>query len=347
MFSHFEIIEYNSTKRKSNKNNKSVKKLGISKSQIFIGDNKNEYTELPIIYQLRNFPKAYPLFPINGKNNSLLNGEYHIEKMPMIIPNYKNYIIIHSRKHLYNLEHKTNDDYSTDISSNIYNIKNSDKIISNLNRNNYVSKENKNRYFVKNQLYKDKSYNIVLKKIYTKKNNSKSCRNLDTELNLKKEKHDKIVFSIFNNINYPKNNYDLEIFDFKTENSNNFTSKNNITNNNKEDKKNNINIDIMNQLKELNTKLKNRLDEFEEKQKNNQKNINYLLKKANHSNKSQENNKENNEDKSKDNLKNNIKNKKENVKIKPLGLYHRLAGGYNAQNFNVNRNMIIKDNKEN
>jgi len=265
----------------------------------------------------------------------------------MIIPKYKNNIINHSRKHLFNLEHKTNDDYSPDISNNIYNIKNSDKIISNLNRNNYVSKENKNRYFVKNQLYKDKSYNIVLKKIYTKKNNSQSCRNLDTDLNLKKKKHDKIVFSIFNNINYPKNNYDLEIFDFKTENSNNFTSQTNKINNNNEEKKNNINIDIMNQLKELNTKLKNRLDEFEEKQKNNQKNINYLLKKANHSNKSQENNKENNEDKSKDNLKNNIKNKKENVKTKPLGLYHRLAGGYNAQNFNVNRNMIIKDNKDN
>ena len=342
MFSHFEIIEYNSTKRKSNKNNKSVKKLGISKSQNFIGDNKNEYTELPIIYQLRNFPKAYPLFPINGKNNSLLNGEYHIEKMPMIIPNYKNNIINHSRKHLYNLEHKTNDDYSTDISSNIYNIKNSDKIISNLNRNNYVSKENKNRYFVKNQLYKDKSYNIVLKKIYTKKNNSQSCRNLDTDINLKKNKHDKIVFSIFNNINYPKNNYDLEIFDFKTENSNNFTSQK-ISN--KEEEKNNvnINIDIMNQLKELNTKLKNRLDKFEEEQKNNQKNINYLLKKANKSNKSQESN---NGEKNKDNIKNNQK-KNENIKVKPLGLYHRLAGGYNAQNFNVNRNMIIKDSTDN
>lgn len=261
--------------------------------------------------------------------------------MPIIIPNYNKNIINHSRKHLYNLEHKTNDDYSTDISSNIYNIKNSEKIISNLSRNNNVNKENK--YFVKNKLYKDESYNIVLKKIYTKKNNSKSCRNLETELRVKKDKHDKIIFSIFNNINYPKNNYDLEIFDFKTEiNKNSNLQNNKIKNSNKEEERNYINIDIMNQLKEFNTKLKNRLDKFEEEQKNNQKNINYLLKKANHSNKSQENN----EEKSKENLKDN-KKKNENIKVKPLGLYHRLAGGYNAQNFNVNRNMIIKDSTDN
>lgn len=261
--------------------------------------------------------------------------------MPIIIPNYNKNFINNSRKHLYNLEHKTNDDCSTDISSNIYNIKNSEKIISNLNRNNNVNKENK--YFVKNKLYKDKSYNIVLKKIYTQKNiNSKSCRNLETDLSVKKNKHDKIIFSIFNNVYYPKNNYDLEIFDFKTENSDNFTSQK-ISN--KEEEKNNvnINIDIMNQLKELNTKLKNRLDKFEEEQKNNQKNINYLLKKANKSNKSQESN---NGEKNKDNIKNNQK-KNENIKVKPLGLYHRLAGGYNAQNFNVNRNMIIKDSTDN
>ena len=148
-------------------------------------------------------------------------------------------------------------------------IQNNEKINSDFNRNN--NKINKVKYLIENRLYKDYSYNIISKKIYKDKNNLKSCRNLDTGLHLKKEKHDKIIFSIFNNAYYPKNNYDLEIFDFKIENTNDSTTKNNNQNNGEE--KNNINRDIMNQLKELRNKLKYRLDKIEKEQKNKQKDI--------------------------------------------------------------------------
>jgi len=98
----------------------------------------------------------------------------------------------------------------------------------------------------------------------------------------------------------------------------------------------------MNQLKELNNKLKNRLDKIEEEQKNKQKDIDYLLKRINNLNNSGNNNNENNKEVDKAQLKN-IKKKSKKMKVKPLGLYHRLAGGYKVDNFNVNRNMIIKN----
>ena len=218
-----------------------------------------------------------------------------------------------------------------------------------MDRNNYSNINNK--YLIENRLYRDNSYNIILKKIYTKKNNLQGCRNLHTDFHMKKDRHDEIIFSIFNNAYYPKNNYNLEIFDFKNEKRNNSTSQNykidNNNNNEEEEEKNNkINKDIVKQLKELGNQLINRLDKIEEEQKNKQKEINYLLKKANNKNKIKENNKE----KIKENLK--INNKKKNkkkdkkIKVKTLGLYHRLAGGYDVQNYNVNRNMIIKEIKK-
>ena len=98
----------------------------------------------------------------------------------------------------------------------------------------------------------------------------------------------------------------------------------------------------MKKLKEINNQLQNRLDKIEQDQKNKQKDINYLMKILNNN---KENNKEMNLEINKNNKKN-IKKKSKRKKVKPLGLYHRLAGGYQAQNFNVNSNMIIKNKDE-
>ena len=97
----------------------------------------------------------------------------------------------------------------------------------------------------------------------------------------------------------------------------------------------------MKKLKEMNNQLQNRLDKIEKDQKNKQKDINYLMKILNNNN-----NKENNKDMNLEINKKNIKKKSKRKKVKPLGLYHRLAGGYQAQNFNVNSNMIIKNKDE-
>jgi hypothetical protein len=247
-----------------------------------------------------------------------------------------NYIKI-KRNNIFNSNQKSNDVYPGNKSANIYNIEKSNEQLLHLKKRNYIEKDNK--YFVENKLYKDNAYNIISKKIYRTKSDVESCRNYETDLHLTTDKSNKIIFSIFNNAYYPKNNYDFEIFDFKTENKNNiqkYELKENFKNNAEEK---NANVKILKELKELNIRLKDRLDKIEEDQKNKQKDINYLLKKMknlnNHENK--ENNKVNNEEILK------VKKKSKRAKVKPLGLYHRLAGGYNVQNFNVNRNMIIKN----
>ena len=305
------------------KDNNSVKRFRLSKSQNDIHSNNNDYLELPKIKKLNKPHNVFPLIPFKNKNNSILNNNYHIENIPIIIPNYNKNKINNSTRHLNYSEHKTFDNNS--IRSNFYNI-------NKLKKRYYIEKDDK--YLVENRLYKDNSLNVILKKIYKERNDSESCKNLETDLHMVNENKNKIIFSIFNKADYPKNNYNYEIFDFKTE------KKNNI----KEEEKS-INIDIMKKLKEMNNKLQNRLDKIEEAQKNKQKDINYLMKKLN-SNNNKENNKENNQDMNleidKNNMKN-IKKKSKKKKIKPLGLYHRLAGGYQSQNFNVNRNMIMKN----
>jgi len=107
------------------------------------------------------------------------------------------------------------------------------------------------------------------------------CKNLETDLHAMNENKNKIIFSIYNKANYPKNDYNYEIFDFKTEKNNNI----------KEEEKS-INIDIMKKLKEMNNQLQNRLDKIEQDQKNKQKDINYLMKILNNNNNNKENNKD-------------------------------------------------------
>ena len=223
-----------------------------------------------------SYNNVFPLIPFKNKNNSILENNYHIENIPIIIPNYNKYKINNSTRHLNYSEHKTFDNNS----------------INKINKRYYIEQDNK--YLVENRLYKDNSLNVILKKIYKEKNESEICKNLETDLHAMNENKNKIIFSIYNKANYPKNNYNYEIFDFKTD------------------------------------------------QKNKQKDINYLMKILN-------NNKENNKDMNLEinkNNKKNIKKKSKKKKVKPLGLYHRLAGGYQAQNFNVNSNMIIKNKDE-
>ncbi len=325
------FIEFNSIKLQNSKDNNSVKRFRLSKSQNNINSNKIDYLELPKINKLSKFRNVFPLLPIKNFNNSIMNENYHIENIPIIIPNYNKYRINNSTRHLNESEHKTFDD----------NINNFSHFNGNMKQNNYIEQEDK--YLIENKLYKDKSLNIILRKIYKDRNGIESCRNLETDLHAINEKNNKIIFSIFNKADYPKNNYNFEIFDFKTKQKNKISNKDFSVN--KEEEKS-INIDIMKKLKEMNTKLKNRLDKIEEEQKNKQKDINYLMKKLNNFNNNKENTKENNLENNKIKL-NNIKKKSKRKKVKPLGLYHRLAGGYQSQNFNVNRNMIIKNKDDN
>ena len=299
------------------KDNNSVKRFRLSKSQNDIHCINNNYLELPKISKLNKYNNVFPLIPFKNKNNSILENNYHIENIPIIIPNYNKYKINNSTRHLNYSEHKTFDN-------------NSINKINKINKRYYIEQDNK--YLIENKLYKDNSLNVILKKIYKEKNESEICKNLETDLHAMNENKNKIIFSIYNKANYPKNNYNYEIFDFKTEKNNNI----------KEEEKS-TNTDIMKKLKEMNNQLQNRLDKIEQDQKNKQKDINYLMKILNNNNK--ENDKEMNLEINKNNKKN-IKKKSKRKKVKPLGLYHRLAGGYQAQNFNVNSNMIIKNKDE-
>ena len=304
---------------------KSGKKLKISSSQSLLSVNNKDNFELPKIFPLTNNHNVYPLIPGNNKNNSLLNYEYHIEHIPIIVPNYKNSNTKTHRKNSSNMEFSKNDENSTVT-----------KFIN-------LKKNHLDKYLIENELYKDNSNNIILRKIYTSKKlfENQSTKNSKKKLKIKKNKSNKIIFSIFNSDNYPKNNYDYEIFDFKTENKNNDLNKkdNGVDIENKNINEDN---DIIDQLKELNNKLNQRLDKIEEEEKNNQKDIIYLLQKNNSSKNSKASKFSN-----KKMIKKDKKEENKKVKVKPLGLYHRLAGGYNAQSFNVNRNMIMKNKEDN
>ena len=98
------------------KDNNSVKRFRLSKSQNDIHCINNNCLELP-------------------KNNSILENNYHIENIPIIIPNYNKYKINNSTRHFNYSEHKTFDNNS----------------INKINKRYYIEQDNK--YLVENRLF--------------------------------------------------------------------------------------------------------------------------------------------------------------------------------------------------
>ena len=392
------VLERNANKENDN-DYKNVSYL--SKSQILIPKIKYDMN-FPLLFQSKSNE--------NNNNRYMFYSNFHLEKMPVLIPNIystkltknekneKHYIFKRNSKKLIN---KENSDY------NIYKKQNNESYSNNLIETKTINISNNYEKKVKDF---DEYENHIKNKYY------KQCF-IYNEGEQNRKNNKQIETIIYNTKGYIPNNFHYDIYDLNSH-IDDFVNKKHVSINN-EDKKikflrNNKNK-IIDELNKISNNVNMRLNKIENSQINTKKNIEYLINrkketnnqklkiskinyfkiiakeqnmKVKENNKSKENedkkrhkkdrheqnkkqidcyfeenkqkkykrkededeeNEEEKENQSKEKNheeNNNINNNNDVISIKkkkPLGLYHRLCGGYNSRNYNVNKNMSIRN----
>jgi len=398
-------------------NNNSYKKLNSPKTQISSRNSNNKKNLIfPILNPSNSYGNIIPFVPYKDKYHSILNNYYHIENIPVLIPNILSYKL-KDKKIKFNSNNRYNNNYlyknksCNDINENNNNNKNKSKIISRKSNLKNFSKKIFNSSLIEDEYYPLNNYNFIISNDYNDNDYIKFIENtpklnhysfindiINNEdnnnkriMNLKYNDDKQDLINEMYKMNYNLNNRLNQIVNIQMDNqktidfllnrlndsfylrkldpifmSREYAKEKESPKKEKSLKISKINFFSVFEKKVRKEKKKNNLKNQEE-QKNKYKKSNiesYQDKKE--KNKKKKDNQKEDDDKKKDdegkedekekkqkkesnNIKEN-KSKEENNKIKlqkPLGLYHRLCGGYNTRKYNVNRNMLYRNLEDN